>query len=300
MRELYGATEAVFRGGRGSDAAAAIRRYHENAAYDARVRLIAADPTTAGWVQTMEDAYFTSFTDDEILLHAALARRAEQAGGAAAQGQIRSGLNASEVVVAAPDRQRLFVNLVTAITAAGANVVGARVFTSGQGEALDVFYVQDGAGTAYGADNPRTLARLAEALEAAGRGEPIKGEPRRVTDFGRAAAFSITPTVMLDNEASEVSTVVEASGRDRPGLLAALAHNISDAGLSILSAHIDGYGERAVDAFYVTEPDGGKLTDPKRMAALKADLMVSLNEVETAATPRSRANLQKARASVGR
>src|SRR5205085_10860908 len=31
MRELYNATEAVFRGGRGSDAAAAIRRYHENA-----------------------------------------------------------------------------------------------------------------------------------------------------------------------------------------------------------------------------------------------------------------------------
>ena len=211
----------------------------------------------------------------------------------------RSGLNASEVVVAAPDRQRLFVNLVTAITAAGANVVGARVFTSGQGEALDVFYVQDGAGAAYGADNPRTLSRLAEALEAAGRGEATKGEPRRVTDFGRAAAFSITPTVMLDNDASEVSTVVEASGRDRPGLLAALANNISDAGLSILSAHIDGYGERAVDAFYVTEPNGGKLTDAKRMAALKADLMASLNEAE-AAPPRSRANLQKARASVAR
>jgi [protein-PII] uridylyltransferase len=39
LRELYSATEAVFRGGRGSDAAAAIRRYHENLAYDARVRV---------------------------------------------------------------------------------------------------------------------------------------------------------------------------------------------------------------------------------------------------------------------
>jgi [protein-PII] uridylyltransferase len=104
---------------------------------------------------------------------------------------------------------------------------------------------------------------------------------------------------MLDNEASEVSTVVEASGRDRPGLLAALARNLSDAGLSILSAHIDGYGERAVDAFYVTEPNGGKLTDSKRMAALKVDMMASLNETE-AAPSRSRANLQKARASVAR
>jgi len=299
MRELYGATEAVFRGGRGSDAAAAIRRYHENAAYDARVRLIGLDAAAADWVQAMEDAYFTSFTDPEILGHAALARRAGDVGGAAAEGQIRSGLNASEVVVAAPDRQRLFVDLATALTAAGANIVGARVFTSRQGQALDVFYIQDATGAAYGADNPRMLKKLAEALEAAGRGETSKAEPRRVTDFGRAAAFTITPTVMLDNEASEVSTVIEASGRDRPGLLVGLARSISDAGLSILSAHIDGYGERAVDAFYVTEPDGGKLTDPKRMSALKAKLMASLEEVEATA-PRPRANLQRARASVAR
>lgn len=300
MRELYGATEAVFRGGRGSDAAAAIRRHHENAAYDSRVRLVAADASTADWVQGMEDAYFSAFSDAEILAHAKLGQRAAKAGGAAAEGAIRPGLNASEVVVAAPDRQRLFVDLAAAITGAGANVVGARVFTSRQGQALDVFYVQDGAGSAFGADNPKALTRLAEALEAAGRGEPSKAEARRVTDFGRAAAFSITPTVMLDNEASEVSTVVEASGRDRPGLLVALARNISDAGLSILSAHIDGYGERAVDAFYVTGPDGGKLEDPKRMAALKADLMAALEEAEASQPERRRATLQKARASVAR
>ncbi|KQW69104.1 protein-PII uridylyltransferase [Phenylobacterium sp. Root77] len=298
MRELYGATEAVFRGGRGSDAAAAIRRYHENAAYDARVRLIAADPSATDWVQSMEDAYFTSFSDAEILVHAKLGRQAAETG-AAAEGHIRSGLNASEVVIAAPDRSRLFVNLATTVTAAGANIVGARVFTSRQGQALDVFFVQDATGAAYGGDNPRMLSKLADALAGAGRGETTKGEPRRVSDFGRAAAFTITPTVMLDNEASEASTVVEASGRDRPGLLVALARNIADAGLSILSAHIDNYGERAVDAFYVTERDGGKLTDPKRMAALKADMMASLVEVEAAA-PKPRANLQKARASVAR
>src|SRR4051812_2171374 len=49
MRELYTATEAVFRGGRGSDAAAALRRYQENLAYDARVRLARADASAEGW-----------------------------------------------------------------------------------------------------------------------------------------------------------------------------------------------------------------------------------------------------------
>ncbi len=298
MRELYSATEAVFRGGRGSDAAAAIRRYHENAAYDARVRAAKADPGAEAWADAMEDAYFPAFTETEVLAHARLARRAEAEGGAAAEGRVRADRNAAEISVAAQDRPRLFVDLAAAITGAGANVLGARVFTSRSGQALDVFYVQDGAGHPYGEDNERALARLVETLAAAARGEPVQQEPRRTADLGRAAAFAIEPAVMLDNDASESSTVVEASGRDRPGLLAALARIIADAGLSILSAHIDGYGERAVDAFYVEGPDGEKLTDARKGNALKAALLAALSEAESEAAPGRR--VQRARASVAR
>jgi len=298
LRELYSATEAVFRGGRGSDAAAAIRRYHENLAYDARVRIAKADPAAEPWADAMEDAYFSAFTDAEVLAHAALAGRAAGQGGAAAEGRVRTDRNAAEVAVAAADRRRLFVDLAGAITGAGANVLGARVFTSRSGQALDVFYVQDGAGEPYGQDNPRALERLIETLTAAARGEPVQQEPRRALDLGRAAAFSIEPAVMLDNDASETSTVIEASGRDRPGLLAALARTIADAGLSILSAHIDGYGERAVDAFYVTGPNGAKLSDGRKGNALKSALLAALTEPEAEGGQRVR--LQRARASVAR
>jgi [protein-PII] uridylyltransferase len=92
---------------------------------------------------------------------------------------------------------------------------------------------------------------------------------------------------------------VEASGRDRPGLLAGLARTLADAGLTITSAHIDGYGERAVDAFYVTGPAGTKLTDARKGNALKTALLAALTEGE-GDTPRPRANLQRARASVAR
>jgi len=301
MRELYSATEAIFRGGRGSDTAAALKRYHENAAYDARVRMSRADPAAEAWGDAMEDAYFSAFSDAEVLAHAALSRRARENGGAAAEGRVRADRNASEVVVAATDRPRLFVDLAEAITQAGANVVGARVFTSRAGQALDVFYVQDTTGQPYGGTTPKALARLTEALEGAARGEPSKAEARRASDLGRTAAFSITPTVMLDNDASETSTVIEASGRDRAGLLAALARTISDAGLSILSAHIDGYGERAVDAFYVVDADGGKIADARKRAALKTALMSALTDAEDELkSGTGRANLQRARASVAR
>lgn len=300
MRELYSATEAVFRGGRGSDAAAALRRYQENAAYDARIRLARTQPRAEAWGDAMEDAYFTAFSDEEVQTHARLAAVAAADGaGGAAECRIRSDLNASEVVVAATDRPRLFVELAEAVTAAGANVVGARVFTSKGGQALDVFYVQDVTGQPFGATDDRVLNRLADSLARAARGEPHGREPRR-QDLGRAAAFTITPAVMLDNEASETSTVVEASGRDRPGLLAALARTLSDAGLEITSAHIDGYGERAVDAFYVVDKTGAKLTDARKGNALKAALLSALNASETEAGQTRRANLPRARASVAR
>ncbi|WP_293677799.1 [protein-PII] uridylyltransferase [uncultured Phenylobacterium sp.] len=299
LRELYTATEAVFRGGRGSDAAAALRRYQENAAYDARVRLARAEPGAEAWGDAMEDAYFTAFEDDEVLNHARLARTAREGRGAAAVCAVRPDLNASELIVAATDRPRLFMDLADAITAAGANVVGARVFTSRQGQALDVFFVQDITGAPFGANDPRVLIRLADDLAAAARGEPTPREARRKGDGGRTAAFAITPVVMLDNDASETATVVEASGRDRAGLLAALARTLADAGLVITSAHIDGYGERATDCFYVVDEKGAKLTDARRGNALKTYLLAALADAE-AETPRPRANLQRARASVAR
>ncbi|MDZ4375411.1 MAG: bifunctional uridylyltransferase/uridylyl-removing protein, partial [Phenylobacterium sp.] len=101
-----------------------------------------------------------------------------------------------------------------------------------------------------------------------------------------------------DNEASETATVVEASGRDRTGLLAGLARTLSDAGLLITSAHIDGYGERAVDAFYVVDAQGQKLTDARKRNALRAALLSTLNDSE--ADPGERRTLQRARASVAR
>ena len=90
--------------------------------------------------------------------------------------------------------------------------------------------------------------------------------------------------------------MIEVSGRDRPGLLAALARILAEAELSIQSAHVDNYGERAVDAFYVVTRQG-KLTEPQRAAAVRARMLEALEDGEkTAGRPR----LERARASAAR
>jgi [protein-PII] uridylyltransferase len=92
--------------------------------------------------------------------------------------------------------------------------------------------------------------------------------------------------------------VVEASGRDRPGLLASLARAISTCGFSIQSAHIDNYGARAVDVFYVRGGSGGQLdeAEAKRLKAALTEVLLQADQ----SVPSGRPKLQKARASAVR
>ena len=297
LRDLYGQTETLFRGGRTSDPAVTLRQELKSTADTARETLVASDGA-AKWAREMEDAYFNSFSAEDHASHYALIRRAVENRGAAALTRVSSIHNTTEVVVAARDRKGLFADLAGAFPLLGANVVGARVYTSGSGEALDIFHVHDNAGAPFGADNPASLERLTGALEAAARGEAIVAEPRRLFDPGRAAAFAVPVSISIDNEASEAATVVEVSGPDRPGLLQALARVLSNRELHLVSAHIDGYGERAVDAFYVVRRDGTKLMHPRAIAGLKDALTDALVPANPETPPRRR--LEQARASAAR
>ena len=301
LRELYGATEAVFRGGRTADPLRHVREEQALRAGDAREALAAAAgpggaQAVRAWAAGLEDAYFTAFTAAEHAAHHALSRRAAAEGGAAATTAPAPGGFAVEASVVARDRTGLFADLAAALAAAGASVVGARIHTSAAGEALDVFLLQDGQGRPFGAETPGALPRLARSLEGAARGgaSPVAPGPR--LGSGRADAFAVTPTVTVDEAASDEATVVEVSGRDRPGLLEALARTLADAGLQVRSAHVENYGERAVDAFYVTDAAGAKLRDPRRAADLEAALCAALRPPEPARPRR----LPRARASAGR
>jgi [protein-PII] uridylyltransferase len=97
-----------------------------------------------------------------------------------------------------------------------------------------------------------------------------KAAPRR-----RAEAFPIAPSVFVDNVASNRFTVVEVNAADRPALLNNLAQALFESKVTLHSAHIATYGERAVDTFYVTDLFGGKIEAKARIKALEARLLVA-------------------------
>ena len=109
--------------------------------------------------------------------------------------------------------------------------------------------------------------------------------------------FDVAPVIVFDNPEGGAATIVEASGRDRPGLLADLARTLADAGLAIRSAHIESHGARAVDAFYVTTRKGDRLTALTDQARVREALLAALKPVTESPSPR---RLARAPASAAR
>ncbi len=267
LRELYYATEAALRGGRTDEASvrAHLAKRAEAARESLRARLGADPPALAG----VEDAYWTHFSIEAQARHAAaLARPSPE--GVVVSGGTDPTRSITEILVAAPDRKGLFADLCGALSAAGANVAAAHLYESGPGRVLDIFEVQDVNGAPIGASHPAALDRLLDDLRAAAGGGMVKRPGKPPAASRRLAAFIISPMVRIDRTASTSRTVIEVSGRDRPGLLYEIASELAAAGLSIRSAHVGAYGERVHDVFYVEPLEGGELSKDRDAGLAKA------------------------------
>ncbi len=204
--------------------------------------------------------------------HFRLVQRAEAKGFKFATDVSTDAFTAvTELSVLAPNHPRLLALFAGACAAAGANIVGAYISTTRDGFAVDTFLLQR---EFEEEDERRRAGRIAATIESV-----LKGEVRLSTLMakrqevkGRIRAFTVEPEVLIDNSVSDQFTVVEVSGLDRPGLLYEMTSAISNLSLDITSAHITTYGEKVVDAFYVTDLTNKKITAPWRQQAIKKRL----------------------------
>ena len=182
---------------------------------------------------------------------------------------------ATLITVLAADHPGLFYRIAGAIHVAGGNIIDARVHTSTDGMALDNFLVQDPFGRPF--QEVGQIERLKQAIKEAlvNRSTLVSRLDAKAAPRRRAEAFTIAPSVFVDNVASNRFTVVEVNAADRPALLNNLAQALFESKVTLHSAHIATYGERAVDTFYVTDLFGGKIEAKPRIKALEARLLLA-------------------------
>ena len=102
-------------------------------------------------------------------------------------------------------------------------------------------------------------------------------ERERIYPLRRGSAAHLPGSdVTVDNEASDTATVLEIRALDEIGLLHRITRALFDAGLDVVSARVSTLGEMVVDAFYVQESGGSKVTDDSRLSEITQQIAAEL------------------------
>jgi len=185
--------------------------------------------------------------------------------------------DATRACFALVDHPGIFSRLSGALALVGANVVDARTYTSKDGYATAVFWVQDADGHPY---EEERLPRLTQMIKKILLGEVKATEAMKSRDKikKRERAFRVPTSITFDNEGSDIYTIIEVDTRDRPGLLFDLTRTLANNNVYIASAVIATYGEQVVDSFYVKDMFGLKFHSAPRQKQLEKKLREAITK----------------------
>jgi len=277
LRELYDSTTEQLLGGHGAQArterVAAIKN-------DLRSELSDwSDDEFENYARRQFESYWLSTDPETRPRHARLVRQAAAEDAPLTLSTRVDRFQAvTEVTLFAPDHPGLFARITGAMAVVGANIVDAKIFTTSDGMALDTFWIQNDQHQAF--DRPEKLARLSSIIERTLDGDL---KPREVLAEkqglpSRTSVFRVAPRVLVDNNASDTHTVIEVNGRDRPGFLSDLTYTLFRLNVTISSARITTYGERAVDVFYIRDLFGHKVDHKGKIRSIEAALLQVLED----------------------
>ncbi len=185
--------------------------------------------------------------------------------------------DATRACFAMVDHPGVFSRMTGALALVGANIVDARSYTSKDGYATAVFWIQDDDGNPYDAQR---LPRLRKMIERTMKGEVVPREALKDKDKirKRERAFRVPTTISFDNDGSEIYSIIEVDTRDRPGLLFDLTRTLANNNIYVASAVIATYGEQVVDTFYVKDMVGLKFHSDAKMANLERKLREAITK----------------------
>ena len=189
----------------------------------------------------------------------------------------------TEIIICTYDHPGLFSKIAGAMALAGANIISAKIFTLKNGLVVDVFQVQDVLGQVF--DRPDRLAKMSVYTEQALSDELNLSQAFRERKLSyihsSRSAVKLPGQVFVENDASNIYSVIELTGQDRPGFLYQITRAIADLGLTITGAHISTYGTQVADVFYVKDNYGMKITHASRLKQVQNTLLTHISQPET-------------------
>ena len=230
----------------------------------------------------LPERYFQTHPAAEIVDHLRLVREFLERHFATDEGTLvpvvrwipRPNAGHSELWVCTWDRHQLLARISGALAANELNILSADIFTRHDGLALDLFRVTTPRFQAV--EDERDLQRVTKLLSEALMVENYDFAPliakrlRRVQPWERALDF---PTrISISPDINPNYTVVDIAAPDRLGLLYDVLRAVSDAKFLIAAARITTEKGAAIDSFYITDLEGGRVTSAWQLHELNKAL----------------------------
>src|SRR5437763_2152785 len=175
------------------------------------------------------------------------------------------------------DRPGMFSRIAGVLAMHGLDVLAAVAYSSDDGRALDEFRVVDRM-----RDEPpwgRVTADLKLALEGhLALHARVMDRARRYARPGARSRHPIVPSVTFDNQASDAATVIDVHAADAIGTLYRITRTLAEFDLDIRSAKVQTLGSEVVDAFYVRDRFGDKITKQARLAEIERAILHAIED----------------------
>ncbi len=266
MRELFVKTRAVL----GQASQPDLQQLRQENRQKSRQLLQQNSPN--GWqafFETLPDHVFNRYSPEKIAAITQTIVANGQADAVVTFSPRPDGLQ--ELLVYAPDNPGLFFHIARSLQDSGYNVVEARVSSTTDGRALDVFFCQPAA-------DALPVPAATEKIRQAVLGQQPAARQKRRYLPRRLRHFHFRPQIHLkayENDPSE--DVMEVVCSDRPGVLADIAETLLQHGAEIHGAKIATFGNRVEDTFWISATGNHPLTADQRHRITHA-LEEKLNE----------------------